>query len=59
MGVPSSCALLGGFAIGARILLLYDNTAPNAKCQRVLILSLRLVFYIIRIRPIEGLTKII
>jgi len=38
--VPSSCALLGGFAIGGRC---YDNTAPNAKCQWVLVLALCLV----------------
>ena len=35
--MPSSCALLGGFAIGARVL------APNAKCQRALVLALFLV----------------
>jgi len=30
LGVPPSCALLGGFAIDA-----YDSVAANAKCQRV------------------------
>ena len=47
-GVLSSCILLGGFAIGARIsLLAYDNTAPNAKCQQVLVLTLCLITIII------------
>jgi len=32
--MPHSCALLGGFAIGARIALLWQHNA-NAKCQRV------------------------
>jgi len=36
-GVPSSCALLGRFAIGARFSC-SDNITPNAKCQRVLVL---------------------
>ena len=39
VGVPSSCALLGGFAIGARVSLL-RQLAPNAKCQRVRVLAL-------------------
>ena len=39
--VPSSCALLDGFATGARAWFrCYDNIAPNAKCQRVLVLAL-------------------
>jgi len=42
--VPPNCALFGGFAIGARFRC-YDNIAPNAKCQRVLVLALRLVFF--------------
>ena len=42
-GVPSSCALLGGIAIGARVRNCYDNIAPNGKCQRMLVLALRLV----------------
>ena len=45
VGVSSSCALLGGFAIGARVSLLYDSITPIAKCQRVLVLVLFLVFY--------------
>ena len=40
--MSSSCALLGGFAIGGRVSL-YDNIAPNAKCQPVLVLVLCLV----------------
>ena len=36
-GVLSSCARLGGFTTGAWICC-YDNTAPKAKCQRVLVL---------------------
>jgi len=47
--VSSSYALLGGFAIGARQQR-YDNTAPNAKCQRVLVLALCLVILIIIIQ---------
>jgi len=31
--MPHSCAQLGGFAIGARIALLWQHNA-NAKCQR-------------------------
>jgi len=34
-GVLTSCALLGGIAIGARVSLLQQHSA-NAKCQRVL-----------------------
>jgi len=34
-GCPPSCALLGGFAIGARVALLWQHSA-NAKYQRVL-----------------------
>jgi len=37
--VPSSCALLGGFAIDFVVM----TTAPNAKCQQVLVLDLCLV----------------
>ena len=45
VGVPSSCALLRGFASvhGFRC---YHNTAPNAKYQRVLVLALCLVITI-------------
>ena len=39
-GPVYSYALLGRFAIVARC---YDNIAPNAKCQRVLVLALYLV----------------
>jgi len=31
LGMPSSCALLGGFQIGARVALLWQHSA-NAKC---------------------------
>ena len=41
--MSSSCTLLGGFAIGARVSC-YDNKTPNAKCQRLLVLALCLVF---------------
>ena len=41
--LSSSCAQLGGFAIGAWFRC-YDNIAPNAKYQRVLVLALCLVF---------------
>jgi len=37
-----SCALLGGFAL-AHGFRCYDNLAPNAKCQRVLVLAVCLV----------------
>jgi len=40
-GAPSH-ALLGGFAIGARVALLWQRSA-NAKCQQVLALALCLV----------------
>jgi len=40
-GSPS-CALLGGFAIGARVSFLWQHSA-NAKCQLVLVLALCLV----------------
>jgi len=40
-----SCALLGGFAIGVRLSLLWQHS-PNAKCQRMLVLALCLVFEI-------------
>jgi len=39
---PPSCALLGRFAISARISLLWQR-GLNAKCQRVLVLALCLV----------------
>jgi len=29
----------------------YDNTAPNAKCQRVLVLALRLVYLSVFVMP--------
>jgi len=32
--MPRSCALLGGFAIGARVALLWQHNS-NTKCQRV------------------------
>ena len=44
-GCSPSCALLGGFAIGARVSLLWQDSA-NAKCQRVLVLALCLVFWL-------------
>jgi len=50
-GVPSSCGLLGGFVIGARFRC-YDNIhvckliAMNAKCQRVLVVALCLVYFL-------------
>jgi len=47
VGVRSSCALLGGFTIGARVSF-YDNIAPNAKCQRVPVLALCLIYTINR-----------
>jgi len=40
--VPCSCALLGGFAIGAWVALLCQHSA-NAKCERALVLALCLV----------------
>jgi len=45
-GVHSSCALLGEFAIGARVSLLWQHS-ENAKCQRVLVLALWVVITII------------
>ena len=44
--MPSSCALLGGFAIGVlRAFCCYDNITPNAKCQRVLVVALFMVAF--------------
>jgi len=40
--MPPSCVLLGGFAIGTLVSLLWQHRA-NAKCQRVLVLALCLV----------------
>jgi len=48
-GLPRSCAVLGGSAIGARVSLLWQNSA-NAKCQPVLLLALCLVHRIHRNR---------
>jgi len=42
VGVPSSCALLGRFVVGVQVSLL-QQIAPNAECQRVLVLALCLV----------------
>ena len=42
VGGAPSCALFGGFTIGARVALLWQHSA-NAKCQRVLVLALCLV----------------
>jgi len=42
-GFPSSCALLGGFAICIWVSLLWQRSA-NTKCQQVLVLALCLVF---------------
>jgi len=36
VGVPSSCALLGGFAIGARVSLLYDNIVQTRNVSECL-----------------------
>ena len=48
--MPPGCALLGGFAIGARDALLWQHSA-NDKCQRVLVLALclfHLVLWVVR-----------
>jgi len=40
VGVPPSCALLDGFAIGARVALLWQHNAnPNYKCEREMLAS--------------------
>jgi len=46
VGVPPSCTLLGGFAIGARVALLTnDNTARTRNVSEyMLVLALSLVF---------------
>ena len=41
-GALYSCALLGEFAIGVRVSLLWQHS-PNTKCQRVLVLVLCLI----------------
>jgi len=46
VGDVPCCALLGGFAISARVVLLWQPIA-NAKCQRVLVLALCLVFFVL------------
>jgi len=43
--VPSSCAVLGGFAIGAWVSLLWQHGA-NAKCQQLLVRAPCLVTFI-------------
>jgi len=50
VGVPHSCALLGRFAIGAWVLLLWQHSV-NMKCQRVLVLALCLVGNVLLVRP--------
>jgi len=50
-GMPPSCALLGGFAIGARVVLLWQHNAkPSYRCERdtlasALVLALCLVIW--------------
>jgi len=54
--VPPNRELLGGFAIGARVALLWQHSA-SAKCQRVLVLALCLVIkmcYCNSIQPIQS-----
>ena len=53
VGVPPSCALLGGFAIGARVSLLWQHSA-NAKCQRVLVLAVCLVIIFTITQKLDG-----
>jgi len=44
--MPPSCALLGGFAIGARVLLLWQHNAnPNYKCEREMLASAQYSLY--------------
>ena len=52
--MPSSCAVLGGFAIGGRVSLLRQRN-PNAKCQRVLELVLCLVLFVLFIYDYSDL----
>ena len=47
-----SCALLGGFAIGAPVLLLRQRSA-DAKCQLVLVLALCLVLSVFNCHSID------
>jgi len=53
VGVPPSCALLGGFAIGAQVSLLLRHSL-NAKFQRVLVLTLCLVYLIVETKGNKG-----
>ena len=40
VGMPPSCALLGGFAIGARVALLWQHNAKcSYKCEREMLAS--------------------
>jgi len=57
VGVLSSWAV-GGFAIGARFCC-YDNIAPNAKCQRMLVLALCLVAQLVLSASVTGVRKCI
>jgi len=44
--MPPSCALLGGFAIGARVALLWQHNAnPSYKCEREMLASALYSFY--------------
>jgi len=49
--VPHHCALLGGFAVGAWVALLWQHSS-NVKCQQVLVLALCLVVIVV----MTGLT---
>ena len=56
--MPPSCALLGGFAIGERVVLLWQHNA-NAKCQRVLVLALCPVDVVVTgMVPVIGLLSL-
>ena len=47
--MPPSCALLGEFAIGTQVSLLWQHS-PNTKRQRVLVLALCLVVYFLALK---------
>jgi len=54
--MPPSCALLGGFAIGAQVVLLWQHNA-NAKSQRVLCTPVCLVIFSNPIYTVAHIAK--
>jgi len=49
--MPPSCALLGGFAIGARVALLSNITRTRNASEYMLVLALCLVVFAFKLTP--------